>query len=349
MALSPSTGWKYRKKLEITDTANASADYQLRLKVFAGSGDDNVAEGIVYCDNKCENFPYDIRFGTTSDPGTATQLAQWIESYDSTQATVWVKCPSDGSDTFYMFVGNSTASLYSDGDATNVFFDDFEGTSIDTSKWQDNSGGLFSVSNSILTMKNNSDDTTWRYLYHDLGAEQKVRLLCRSRSIDDGSWASHEYLVTHEPLTSWSDRPINSAYLSIIYHTDKYLTTGVTDNDGNMTFARVQPYTLNQWYRHFIKYPDSGYIYSDDYSTTYSSFTASGTFYNLRHVYLQTRPKSGQGYQETQWDFVAIMKYTDPEPEWSSFGAWEEIARKQIILQPSRFFIKRMREKYSRT
>ena len=132
MALDPSSGWSYYKEIQISDTADVSADYQMKLTVYAGTGDDNTADGIIYCDNHCEDFPEDIRFGTTNDPSTATQLAQWIEESDATSATIWVKCPSDGSDTFYMFVGNSSASQYSDGDDTFIDFSDFE---TDTDGW----------------------------------------------------------------------------------------------------------------------------------------------------------------------------------------------------------------------
>ena len=152
MALDPSSGWSYYKEIQISDTANVSADYQMKLTVYAGVGSDNVTEGIIYCDNHCENFPNDIRFGTTNNPSTATQLAQWIESYDASQAVIWIKLPSDGSDTFYMFVGNPNANLYSspsntfirviDGVVGSWHFDEGTGTIAHDSSGNENDGTL---------------------------------------------------------------------------------------------------------------------------------------------------------------------------------------------------------------
>jgi len=78
MALNPSTGWKYRKELQISDPAGVSNNYQMRLRVYKGNGTDDPATGKVYCNNKCKRFPDDIRFGTTDNPATAEQLAQEI-------------------------------------------------------------------------------------------------------------------------------------------------------------------------------------------------------------------------------------------------------------------------------
>ncbi|MHA1290996.1 MAG: DUF2341 domain-containing protein, partial [Candidatus Thorarchaeota archaeon] len=64
------------------------------------------------------NFPNDIRFGTSLDPNSATQLSQWYEASSATSAHIWVKWPSDNSDTIYIFAGNPNASFYSDGNST---------------------------------------------------------------------------------------------------------------------------------------------------------------------------------------------------------------------------------------
>ena len=74
-------GWQYYKEIQISDPAGVSADYQMKLRVYKKSGTDDVANGIIYCNDLCQNFPDDIRFGTTNDPSTAEQLAQWIEEY----------------------------------------------------------------------------------------------------------------------------------------------------------------------------------------------------------------------------------------------------------------------------
>jgi len=367
MALNPSSGWKYRKKLEITDTANASADYQIRLKVYAGNGDDNVAEGIVYCDNKCENFPNDIRFGTTSDPGTATQLAQWIESHDSTQATIWVKCPSDGSDTFYMFAGNSAATFYSNGSEVWDFYEEWT---------TDYTGEYIEVKRSG---------------YHDYGHYRSIsgisipyRQLTRIKintwdpdkyGSDAGQGTANDtdnYVPTNGIWTRWScDTDVGAGSSTVAWRP-------LSRVNGTTYYTDWQTFPLQTWYKNEIKVTSSkitATVYNDDYSSKLAEATlnnvpsATGAYNYYGEYTADTRdpgkswayhgdPDYCLGYGgwrgsishiELYSPWTVIGKYADPEPAWSSFGAWEEIARKQIILQPSRFFIKRMREKYSRT
>ena len=81
----------------------------------------------------------DIRFNTK----TGAYIDYWIEDYVvSTTATVWIKLPDaitdPGSDTIWMYYGNSCLSAGGDGDDTFIFFDDFIGTNgdpPDMAKW----------------------------------------------------------------------------------------------------------------------------------------------------------------------------------------------------------------------
>ena len=114
--------WEYYKQLDIS---NFDDNYQVKVTVYSGSGSDST--NTIYCDNKCSSFPNDIRFGTTSDPSTASQLPQWIEQSDSSSAIIWVRLPSTTISSIYMFIGNSNASQYSDANNTFIWFDDFSG------------------------------------------------------------------------------------------------------------------------------------------------------------------------------------------------------------------------------
>ena len=97
------------------------------------------------------NFPSvkndggDLRF--TASDGT-TLLPFWVESVSGTTpnrvANVWVKVSADlgSNQDIYIYYGNSSATNGSNGDNTFDFFDDFEGTSIDTNKWTLRSGTI---------------------------------------------------------------------------------------------------------------------------------------------------------------------------------------------------------------
>jgi len=188
MSLTPSSGWSHYKRIVISDNANVSADYQMKLTVYAGSGTDDPSDGIIYCDNNCSNFPDDIRFGTTNDPLTADQLSQWIEEYDSTSAIFWVKLPNDGSDTIYMFVGNSTANQYNNGDDTFIFFDHFDGTNLDSEKWT--SVGDISVSESEIILTGTESNNAYVKSKDTFSYNTRIRAKWKYTSIDTGSWLS---------------------------------------------------------------------------------------------------------------------------------------------------------------
>jgi len=82
------------------------------------------------------------------------------------QNNVWVKVNLTANQPleFYVYYGSSTAPSYSDGDAVFEFFDDFDGSSLDTGKWSlkrwYGSGSYYAdVSNSIVKIHGDSDTT----------------------------------------------------------------------------------------------------------------------------------------------------------------------------------------------
>jgi len=130
-----SSSWSYRKGITINNTQNANnlTDYQ--VKVITNFSKE-------YSDNKVQQYCGDVRFtyyNLASE--TETEIPYWIETCDllaSDNATFWVKVPfiqNNSNAKVYMYYGNPSASSKSNGTATFDFFDDFKGTSLDTSKW----------------------------------------------------------------------------------------------------------------------------------------------------------------------------------------------------------------------
>ena len=105
------------------------------------------------------NFPLeakpdgvDIRFTDEN----SKELTYWIEEWDynSKKAKIWVKVPripANGETKLLMYYNNPSAAEVSNGEAIFDFFDDFDGTGIDESKWQINNGKP-SVSDSVLSL-----------------------------------------------------------------------------------------------------------------------------------------------------------------------------------------------------
>jgi hypothetical protein len=143
------SGWQYRKSHVINPSSGAGAGYQIMITVHYGSGTDSGSD--VYLNGKCNADFSDIRF---TDSSGSTLLSYWIESYTpSDSAVVWVKLIDDISSnpaTIYIYYGNPNATSQSNGDYVFPFFDDFTGSSLDTSKWTVDSGIAYSVANSLL-------------------------------------------------------------------------------------------------------------------------------------------------------------------------------------------------------
>ena len=70
----------------------------------------------------------DLRF-TTDDN---TLLPYWVQETGSTYAVVWVKVPTipTTGTKMYLYYGNPAAPSLSNGDATFLFFDHFDGGSV---------------------------------------------------------------------------------------------------------------------------------------------------------------------------------------------------------------------------
>ncbi len=146
--LSNSGGEDWQNHVDITikeKSGSTLTDYQVSLQMSGG------------------NFPAnarpdgaDIRF--TDENGT--ELAYWIENwdYDGRNAKIWVKVPqipANGESKIVMYYGNPAATGASNGEATFEFFDDFDGTSIDGTKWYINHGTP-SVSDGVLRLSGES-------------------------------------------------------------------------------------------------------------------------------------------------------------------------------------------------
>jgi len=128
--------WSSYKDVTVTEVSGESlTDYQVALDLDPTNFDFSQANP----DGS------DIRIADSS----GNELPYWIEYWDSStsSAKVWAKLPSiqaSGSINIRLYYGNPTATSSSDGDATFILYDHFDGTSFDTSKWAMMSGGSYS-------------------------------------------------------------------------------------------------------------------------------------------------------------------------------------------------------------
>jgi len=317
------SGWQYRKSHEIEgSTAGAQTDYQVKIIVHKGTGTDSGEH--VYCNNHCRDDFGDIRF--TKSDGT-TELYYWLEDYTSgDKATFWVKIPSIPASpdtvTIYIYYGKSDATTTSDGKNTFIFFDDFEGSSLDTSKWtwQDTgSGGSYTISNSELDVDNTTDGTK-AGVYSTAITKSKCIITVKAKGVRDGgsnavqapSIKINDNATIGAP-SSYANQLFFSGYDAIRHarFTGFWSTTDM--------YATSQPTTYKLW--QFVKDGSSwtAKYMNLDYSViaSHTATVADYTFYIALHV---------QDNSEAKYDWVYIRNYVDPEPSHGSWGSEETAA-----------------------
>ncbi|MFW9844865.1 MAG: DUF2341 domain-containing protein, partial [Candidatus Thorarchaeota archaeon] len=147
--------WNCRKPHLLNAIPGAGTDYQIPITTHLCSSPDSGQD--VYLGGNCKTDFSDVRF--VSSDGV-TFLDYWCESVVAgSHAKFWVKINDnlDYDQMIYIYYGNSAAESVSNGEATFIFFDDFSGTSLNTSKWNNfwtsGSGNTLTVSDGVLHMK----------------------------------------------------------------------------------------------------------------------------------------------------------------------------------------------------
>lgn len=149
------SGFSYRQLITISATTGAGTYYQVNVTV-------------TYNAHMQADFD-DIRF---TDNDGSTELDYWRESYTaSTTALFWVEVTDSitSGGTIFMYYGDATVTTTSDGDATFVFFDDFDDASLNTTKWDHcgdpdthtEAGGIFTQPQDGSNWQGIASDDTW--------------------------------------------------------------------------------------------------------------------------------------------------------------------------------------------
>ncbi|MGP8322052.1 MAG: DUF2341 domain-containing protein [Methanosarcinaceae archaeon] len=147
-ALSDSGGgtWKYHREIIIQENSGESlTNYQVPVQLSGGD-----------FPKSARRDGADIRFTDSSE----NKLSYWIERWDYAggNARIWVKVPKIPANVevkILMYYDNPSATGTSDGASTFEFFDDFEGTSLDETKWHVNHG-MQTISDSVLSLSGES-------------------------------------------------------------------------------------------------------------------------------------------------------------------------------------------------
>jgi len=306
-ALNPSTGWQYCKQITIT---NAVTNYQLRIHLVNSNGVDS--GNTIYVGAYSQNFPFDIRFGTTNNPSNATQLPQWLESYNSTDAYYWVNISSYS--TIYLFTGNSGASEYSDGDATFIFFDDFD--TLNTSIWV--TSGNVSVRSGSSEITVNGDASG--------DASAKTTLNFSYNTAVLSKW-KYTYLASYGAtgvgfnIISDDDAVISNAYGGATYFRLRSKKAGSILNVDTTLSKAQDEYHIFDVIRNGTTETKMRLDYEYNASTTDTTYIPTGVY----PVSLRARGGSSNYYSTLVVDWVAVRKYAYPDPTIST-RRWQSVS-----------------------
>jgi len=152
--------WLYRKQVAVANASGGTlTDFQVSISldtatlITAGKMQSNCAD-VRVTDQNGQLIPY------------------WPEetgnfACNDTDTKIWTKVPSipTSGSSVYVYYGNSSASVASSGVDTFQFFDDFSGTSVDTSKWNQaasptQSSGVASLTNGATLVSQTTATTS---------------------------------------------------------------------------------------------------------------------------------------------------------------------------------------------
>ncbi|MFB0559811.1 MAG: DUF2341 domain-containing protein [Candidatus Lokiarchaeia archaeon] len=314
------SGWDYRKSHTIVgSTTGGQTDYQMRITVHYGSGSDSGEN--VYCNFNCRTDFGDIRF--TKSNG-ATLLDYWLEDkIDGDRAIFWVEIDnipaSPGIVDIYIYYGKSDATTASNGDNTFIFFDDFPGSSYNTSKWdeQTDPNGNITISNSEADMVINSG-TDWVGLVTDNSYTKSTCVVeTKAKGVSDGGSSDVQSPllclrdVTYGQSITWSDTVF---FIGVDYIRHSWYD-GVWHNDD--FYSTTQPTTFKIF--QIIK---NGSSFSAKYlNLDYSEIASSnGKTVSDFSFYIDLRTARPS---ECKYDWVRVRNYVNPEPIHGSWGIEE--------------------------
>jgi len=308
-------GWEYRKSHTINPAIGAGNGYQVKISVYYGSGADSGQT--VYCDSKCKADFGDLRF--TSSDGLAL-LDYWIEEQlDGDHATLWVEIADDLSTsdvTIYMYYGNASAAMTSNGDATFVFFDHFDRGSLDLGKWVVRQGDV-SVASSELVLTGIASPRGLVEGLTTFGSNSALHTMAR---LSQGTTHTHHFCSMREN-GFWDNRAGDLYTVNTGANKAHYAT--VESNITTIAMITLDDVTVYHSYMATLR-PSESKLYQG--SVLKATVTTNVPPVDMSVVFFEGETPSTYCYVD--WCFVS--KWVDPEPAHGAWGTQEAARRPKL-------------------
>jgi hypothetical protein len=322
--VQPLVGWSYRRPITISNSGGALTDYQVLVTLDTQS---------LISAGKMRSDCGDIRF---TDSNGSTLLNYWIESGCNTASTkIWVKVPSipaSSSKTIYVYYGNPSATSLSNGNSTFEFFDDFNGTGLDTNKWVAYANS-YSVSNSVLRVNIGGIERTspFPFNFQD-GYIAETKVIHYALAADYGGVLPE---VASSPFTASGNANADATILymreggsATVYY---WIGNGASASYNVIYASTGWTSSDNVWYVTGVSVRNGEVKLWRD-GTPIVTVAGITWYKNLKYVKLGSFTRNpAHNIQDTGYDWIRVRKYTSPEPT-TSVGTEESSLRQQTVF-----------------
>jgi len=348
------SGYTYRKKHTMIGSAGAGMNYQVKFRVYMGTGTDT--GNTVYLGGKCKTDFSDVRFADAD----GNVFSYWIQTLTADYADIWVKVGLDLSvdQNIYVYYGNPDVQSQSDFDATFVFGETWSSSTLNTSKWTVDAGTVsIDTGQRKVTLYTPGTLRTTRtdlvfpanFKIEKAVNDEPVRLVASSSAsssgeayfgLADGGGRGVIFFGTfrywYNPSSSYTWRRIAGVGNNI----DAY----GGDNEGVTDWTA---YLIRQGDNYTIQGVSNPLNYSEIYSSSEAnriwltfSIASSVSFYSFKiRKYVNPEPGHGAWYAEEQATTVAAKLNVDVEPSWLSYVAFTLDYPTQILFAPWSSFL----------
>ena len=312
------TDWQKRKPIFISENSGSTlTDHQIAINV-------------TYDSDMQSDFD-DLRFTWLNQTSETEVLCDvWIETKsDGAWAYVWVEVPeipASDSALLFMYYNNPAASSMSNATATLLFFDDFAGASLDTSKWtEDAVNDITQTVNGYFRFEDaaKSDNTYWIYDETDTGSQHQAKLTLPSGFLI--KWRATVSDTSADQMGQGGIAVVASDN-TIIYY------IGYSDGSGSsIAPSRVVIGESGNLWSSAVSSGDSATFILKRSGETYKAVVDGSTVNTFSSstapskIALTAGAYGGYPYLDyVQIDYVLVAKYVDPEP---SISVGEEETR----------------------
>jgi len=332
---NPLPDWDYMREVTIDNTQNSNtlSDFQVQITLDTAS---------LISNGKMKSDCGDIR---VYDPDKGSLLPYWVESgtENTSNTKIWVKVPSipgGGKKTIYLFYGNPGATSQSNGDDVFEFFDDFEGTSLDTNKWEEGyfrdwewypgqfpSGTSTVVENSYYQVQRDSSGDSGAYPYPGIKYKgslprDNIAIYVKYAVNYDSSQPTYQKVINVVWLVDFANqkdvalRAYKYTYKSSDYNDDLKVWNGSEYvYESNIAWSGY-----DTWITAELRISGNVFKVYRNGDLVYSSSSWTNPLQDVSLLSVGGPADMSGGSAGFRIDKIIIRKYTDPEPT-TSVGA----------------------------